>query len=130
MALRRFGENLGMGFQVIDDCLDVIGDEGVVGKSLCTDLETGKVTLPVIRLADTLDDAGKDRLREVLYGPTEESRRDWLRREFDIDPIVRICQEEATGFVQKSLEQLEGFEESEAKSSLAEICHFVINRTY
>lgn len=130
MALRRFGENLGMGFQVIDDCLDVVGDEGVVGKSLGTDLETGKVTLPVIRLADTLDDDGKDRLREVLYGPTEDSRRDWLRSEFDIDPIVRTCQEEATGFVKRSLAQLEGFPESEAKSSLSEICHFVINRTY
>ncbi len=129
-ALRRYGENLGMGFQIIDDCLDVIGDEGVVGKSLGTDLETGKVTLPIIRLADTLDDDGKDELREVLYGPTEESRRVLLQRTFDITDVVRSCQEEATEFVKQSLAQLDGFPECEARSSLADICNFVINRTY
>lgn len=47
-AFSLFGEKLGLAFQIIDDCLDVSGDEREVGKSLGTDLRNGKVTLPVI----------------------------------------------------------------------------------
>ncbi len=47
-ALRRFGEGIGVAFQVQDDLLDLEGREDVVGKSLGRDLEKGKLTLPVI----------------------------------------------------------------------------------
>jgi octaprenyl-diphosphate synthase len=47
-ALRRFGEGLGVAFQIQDDLLDLEGREDVVGKSLGRDLEKGKLTLPVI----------------------------------------------------------------------------------
>jgi octaprenyl-diphosphate synthase len=47
-ALGRFGEGLGIAFQVQDDLLDLEGREEVVGKSLGRDLEKGKLTLPVI----------------------------------------------------------------------------------
>lgn len=47
-ALYRFGEGLGMAFQIQDDLLDLEGHEDVVGKSLGRDLQKGKLTLPVI----------------------------------------------------------------------------------
>jgi octaprenyl-diphosphate synthase len=47
-ACATFGLELGCAFQIIDDCLDLFGDEAEVGKSLGTDLKGGKVTLPVI----------------------------------------------------------------------------------
>jgi octaprenyl-diphosphate synthase len=47
-ALGRFGEGLGIAFQIQDDLLDLEGREDVVGKSLGRDLEKGKLTLPVI----------------------------------------------------------------------------------
>ncbi|MFM9097558.1 MAG: polyprenyl synthetase family protein [Phycisphaerales bacterium] len=47
-ALRRFGEGLGVAFQIQDDLLDLEGREEVVGKSLGRDLEKGKLTLPLI----------------------------------------------------------------------------------
>ena len=47
-ALSTFGLELGMAFQIIDDVLDLTGDEDVVGKSLGTDLARGKLTLPLI----------------------------------------------------------------------------------
>ena len=51
-ALRRYGYNLGMAFQIADDLLDLLGDENTVGKSLGTDLLKQKATLPLIRLLD------------------------------------------------------------------------------
>jgi octaprenyl-diphosphate synthase len=47
-ALRRFGEALGMAFQIVDDLLDYVGDPAVTGKPTGTDLREHKVTLPLI----------------------------------------------------------------------------------
>jgi octaprenyl-diphosphate synthase len=47
-ALRRFGEALGMAFQIVDDLLDYVGDPSVTGKPAGTDLREHKVTLPLI----------------------------------------------------------------------------------
>ncbi len=47
-ALGDYGHHLGMAFQIVDDRLDVTGDEATVGKSLGRDLGEGKTTLPVI----------------------------------------------------------------------------------
>ena len=47
-ALRRYGENLGIAFQLIDDVLDYSAREVVLGKSLGDDFRDGKITLPVV----------------------------------------------------------------------------------
>jgi octaprenyl-diphosphate synthase len=47
-ALRRFGEALGMAFQIVDDLLDYVGDPSVTGKPTGSDLREHKVTLPLI----------------------------------------------------------------------------------
>lgn len=47
VALRRFGLNFGVAYQIYDDCLDLFGSEALAGKSLGTDLAKGKLTLPV-----------------------------------------------------------------------------------
>jgi octaprenyl-diphosphate synthase len=47
-ALRRFGEALGMAFQIVDDLLDYLGDPSVTGKPTGSDLREHKVTLPLI----------------------------------------------------------------------------------
>ncbi len=49
-ALADYGWKIGMAFQIVDDCLDLVGDESQMGKSLGTDLAKGKFTLPLIHL--------------------------------------------------------------------------------
>src|SRR5579863_1490215 len=51
-ALRAYGYNLGMAFQIVDDVLDLVGDEAVLGKPVGSDLRGGMVTLPVIGLLE------------------------------------------------------------------------------
>ncbi len=57
-ALRDYGFNLGVAFQLVDDLLDLTGREEVLGKPIASDLREGKLTLPVIHLLDT---AGRSR---------------------------------------------------------------------
>ncbi len=49
-AAAAFGRACGMAFQIVDDCLDLSGDAQKVGKTLATDIERGRLTLPILRL--------------------------------------------------------------------------------
>ena len=51
-ALVRFGAELGVGFQIVDDCLDFAGDAAVTGKGLYADLREGKLTYPLLLALD------------------------------------------------------------------------------
>ena len=75
-AAGTYGLELGLSFQIIDDCLDLFGDEAEVGKSLGTDLKGGKVTLPVILALASLDEGSPARDREEVaqLGPRRRAR--------------------------------------------------------
>jgi octaprenyl-diphosphate synthase len=60
--LTGFGWNLGMAFQIVDDCLDLTGNERAVGKPLRADLEKGALSLPIIYVARSLPAAQRDKL--------------------------------------------------------------------
>jgi octaprenyl-diphosphate synthase len=53
-AATRFGRHLGIAYQIYDDLADFFGDEKRIGKTLGTDLASGKITLPLLDLMDQL----------------------------------------------------------------------------
>src|SRR3989338_6302449 len=59
LGLKKFGLYFGMAFQVMDDCLDFMGQENEFGKTLGADLQAGVLTLPLIRLIALLDEREK-----------------------------------------------------------------------
>jgi octaprenyl-diphosphate synthase len=65
-ALRRFGEALGMAFQIVDDLLDYIGDPSVTGKPTGSDLREHKVTLPLIAALPRMDPAARRRVDSLM----------------------------------------------------------------
>lgn len=65
-ALRQFGLALGLAYQLYDDCLDLFGSEAVVGKSLGTDLASGKLTLPVLFALEHAPEDDKARLKQWI----------------------------------------------------------------
>jgi octaprenyl-diphosphate synthase len=68
-ALRRFGEYLGMAFQVIDDLLDYIGDKSVTGKPSGSDLREHKVTLPLIFALERMDPSARKQVERLMTTP-------------------------------------------------------------
>ena len=71
-AVRRFGMQLGIAYQIFDDVADFCGDEGKIGKTLGTDLASGKFTLPLLWLLERLPDAEVQALRAaVLAGAAD-----------------------------------------------------------
>jgi len=79
-SLRLFARNLGVAFQVTDDCLDLVGEEGAMGKSLGNDVEHGMTTLPFLHFLRTAPEADRAKFREAFESErTPERGRELLR---------------------------------------------------
>ncbi len=64
--LREFGMKVGTAYQIYDDCLDLVGEEKTVGKTLGTDLTKGKLTLPLINLIESAKPAQREKINRRL----------------------------------------------------------------
>ncbi|MEW6741964.1 MAG: polyprenyl synthetase family protein [Planctomycetota bacterium] len=127
-AMWRYGLNLGIAFQIIDDCLDLTGIEGVVGKSLGTDLEKGKMTLPLIHLASELEGRERDRLVELLGDASLSGKREQLRDQFDLTMSLAYAQGKADSYVRRALSALPPLPESPSSRSFELIARYVLER--
>lgn len=67
-AAADFGRHLGIAYQIYDDLADFYGTEVRIGKTLGTDLASGKATLPLLMLMDRLPAADRERLSDELAG--------------------------------------------------------------
>jgi octaprenyl-diphosphate synthase len=65
-ALADFGMKLGTAYQIYDDCLDLVGTEDQFGKTLRTDLEKGKLTLPMLYLLEDATPAKREKLNKRI----------------------------------------------------------------
>ena len=127
-ALERYGLCLGMAFQIADDALDLVGDEGVVGKSLGTDLKNGKMTLPLIRLRNLLGEAKGQELRWILENPREIGARPRVQKMLVEHQIFENVRATAEKFIAEALKCLEVVPESPARESLETLARFVLER--
>jgi octaprenyl-diphosphate synthase len=72
--LADFGRRVGQAFQIADDLLDLVGEEEATGKSLGTDVEQQKLTLPVIYLLREGPHTLASRVRQILASPGNHKR--------------------------------------------------------
>ncbi len=67
-AVSRFGRHLGIAYQIYDDLADFFGEEKRIGKTLGTDLASGKLTLPLLFLMERLPAAEREELTGEILG--------------------------------------------------------------
>ncbi|MBM3823966.1 MAG: polyprenyl synthetase family protein [Verrucomicrobia bacterium] len=83
-ALRKYGYQLGIAYQIHDDCLDLFGSETRTGKSLGTDLASGKITLPVLLALERSTAEERTRIESWLgqWSPQLHLKplREWLEK--------------------------------------------------
>ena len=72
VALARFGELMGMAFQITDDLLDYTADESMTGKPSGLDLREHKVTLPLIHALPRLERSERDRVERLMQNPAPD----------------------------------------------------------
>jgi len=61
-SLRAYGMALGIAYQIYDDCVDIFEQENEAGKSLGTDLNKGKLTLPILTLLRRASETERDQI--------------------------------------------------------------------
>jgi octaprenyl-diphosphate synthase len=129
-ALWIFGNNLGIAFQIIDDCLDLTGEETTVGKSLGRDLGLGKLTLPVIHLMAQSGERRETLLR-LIDGPSNGNgavgARE-LRAEFDVEGAVRYALGQGRHWVERGIETLSQLPAGPARDAIGGLAEYVLNR--
>lgn len=79
--LERFGRDLGVAFQIVDDLLDVSGDPATMGKDAVVDLAKGKLTLPVIRALARATGRQRTKLLEILDAACDDRTAPGLQAE-------------------------------------------------
>jgi octaprenyl-diphosphate synthase len=128
--LAAFGWNLGLAFQIVDDCLDVVGSQETVGKTLGQDVEDGKVTLPVLRTYAEADEALRAEIRDVFTRPGLERRAERLRAACDLGPGVEYAMARAHILIDEAKARIAGLPESRAKKAMQAIADFVLTRNW
>ena len=127
-SLARYGRALGVAFQIIDDVLDLEGDEATTGKSLGADLEQQKPTLPILHLLSQADAADRSDITAVLTrsgNHRRESLDPWLRRSDSLGYARAKAEEYATA----AREHLDDLPENAAATILRQLTRFVVQRS-
>jgi octaprenyl-diphosphate synthase len=128
-ALSRFGNLVGIAFQIVDDCLDLDGDEGVVGKSLGTDPAKGKLTLPLLYLKGC-GPADAERLRSVLQERDPHRCLVRLRAELPLEDGIAYAQKCAAEHVARAQSELAVLPATPAKKALQGLAEYVLRREH
>lgn len=130
-ALNRYGTNLGIAFQVVDDLLDFTGTERELGKPVGSDLAQGTLTLPAMLLLEQY--AEDNPVRELFNNPdmpdTDKQAR--IKRAIDMvgsSSVGPECYKVASDYCAQARRELESLPAGPARKTLAEIADFVVSR--
>jgi geranylgeranyl pyrophosphate synthase len=127
-ALRAYGGQLGLAFQIVDDVLDFVADQERLGKAVGSDLRQGLITLPLLFFLDTEPD--QPVVRQVLQGsPSEQVVIEAVRAVAGSPAIER-----ALGVAQQHAEQakevLHGISDSSYRTALLNLADFAVRRRF
>jgi octaprenyl-diphosphate synthase len=127
-ALANYGACFGTAFQIVDDCLDITGDESEMGKSLGTDLEKGKLTLPVIKLLRELPPRDRKDLQDLIVSKNGADKKSVVLKMIRERDILAYCNRRAAEFVEDAKSGLRQLPDSLHVDALVNLADFVLDR--
>ncbi|MEP4078778.1 polyprenyl synthetase family protein [Haloferula sp.] len=123
-SLYNYGLKLGTVYQIYDDCLDLVGSEEAVGKTLRTDLEKGKLTLPILNLLESASESQRTKLNKRIIE----------QEPLDLSVLVGIAEYEgaiesavdtAIGMLDSCRDDLSSLADNEYTQALHQITRFL-----
>lgn len=129
-AAAAFGRDLGMAFQIVDDCLDLSGDAQKVGKTLATDLERGRVTLPIIRVLAAAEPAERPDLERRLLRAQGREQVESARRLIIDRGGLASAQATAREHAAAARSHLARLPDTPSRGQLADLAAFVVSRDF
>jgi geranylgeranyl pyrophosphate synthase len=127
-AMRIYGLEIGMAFQIIDDILDFTGEQDTIGKPVGSDLRQGLVTLPAIYYVEQHPEdentqylvEGKCSNKDAVVNKLVQSIRE--------SNAIQQSFEEARQFIQRGLKSISAIPDSEERTLLEDLAEYIIDR--
>ncbi len=129
IALRNYGEYLGIAYQIRDDIFDYRSKSAVIGKPTGNDLKEKKLTLPLIYSFTKVKKTQAKEIIKLIKSGNLKSKDIKFIADFVIENGgIDYAEQKAEEYAQKALQEIQLFDESPAKQSLIELTRFVIKR--
>ena len=126
--MRRFGDALGMAFQIQDDILDYTRGAHT-GKPSNNDLREHKITLPLLLLLERADEARQREIRDLLARCHEdETAVDTLQAAVESEGCLLEASKVMHGYLQRAAAQLAAWPDSPVRTSLVNLCAYIAER--
>ena len=138
-AVREFGWQLGIAFQLVDDALDYASSSAELGKARLADVREGKVTLPLLYALSRCSVGERDsigsQLKEFSLQRLADTEPDGDALERVVSAVerhkgVELTLERAAECTRQARKQIESFPGSDSKAALAALCDFVVRRRH
>jgi octaprenyl-diphosphate synthase len=125
-AYMRYGRNLGMAFQMIDDILDITMDTETLGKPALHDFEEGKTTLPYIYLYEALDTQDKIKLKALHTKSLSSKEQLWIKSKMHSNAVIQKSFDEAKILVEEAINLMN----AKGETALSSIAMAMIERDF
>jgi octaprenyl-diphosphate synthase len=127
-ALASYGMKVGTAFQMADDILDYMADEGDLGKGLGRDLDEGKVTLPLICLYRAASEAERQELASILEQDLSEKGLNRILELFERYGVLEESIARAKRLVEDAKGDLDVFPSSPQRQDMYELADYALGR--
>ena len=133
-AMREYGRNLGLAFQIVDDILDFTGEEAVLGKPVGSDILEGKLTLPVIYALKKADENEKEKIKDILLcireGKKEKGGVKYIVEVLKKYGCLEAAYRTAEIYVKKAKAALSKIPDNEFRKALMKAASFTLERDH
>jgi octaprenyl-diphosphate synthase len=128
-ALASFGMKLGIAFQLVDDALDYVADQAVLGKTIGDDFREGKITLPVLVAFLAGDETEKAFWRRTIEALEQtDADLDHAMRLIADHGAIQVTLESAQRFVQEAKAALAVFPDNPIRRALSDVADYTVRR--
>ena len=125
-ALKLYGYNIGMAFQIVDDILDLNGDQLEIGKPIGNDLAHGIITLPAILLVEKYP--RDNPVIKLMQDPKNTHHLDQSVQMIRNSSIIRDSYSIAESYCNHALNQLKILPDIQSRKSLEHLVEYVVKR--
>lgn len=129
LSFKRFGYDIGMAFQIVDDILDFTGEQITIGKPVASDLRQGIITLPAIYYFENSNDRTILEIFSNGNNPFEDQMENLIDSIRNSDAISLAFQE-AKRFVVHGREIFTNHPDSVEKTALENLTNYIVDRKF
>jgi octaprenyl-diphosphate synthase len=127
-AMRTFGENLGLAFQIRDDILDYEGSTKIIGKPVGGDIKEKKITLPLIHSLKQVSGSEASSIRKIIKGGSDNRDVKRIIEFVRANNGIEYALQKANEYSNKAKDSLQVFPSSQSRIAMEALVDFVIDR--